>query len=92
MEHNGHARQKRNTYFVAHVQHDDKHEGEELGKEANNAHVAGLNVTEYQQDREDSGKERTREGESEQEREDNGRVLELEQECEQEGNEQLGLN
>ena len=31
-------------------------EGEELGKEANSAHVAGLNVTENQQDREDSGR------------------------------------
>ena len=32
-------------------------EGEELGKEANNAHVAGLNVTENQQNREDSGRD-----------------------------------
>ena len=34
-----------------------KHEGEELGKEANNTHVVGLNVTENQQDREYSSKE-----------------------------------
>ena len=32
-------------------------EGEELGKEGNNAHIVGLNVTENQQDREDSSRD-----------------------------------
>ena len=32
-------------------------EGEELRKEANSVHVAGLNVTENQQDREDSSRD-----------------------------------
>ena len=46
----------------------DKHEGEELRKEANSTHVAGLNVTENQQDREDSGKESSRRRERARER------------------------
>ena len=32
-------------------------EGEELGKEGNNAHITDLNVTENQQDREDSSRD-----------------------------------
>ena len=74
----GHAQRKKHVVelycFVAHAQQNATctrttklrdSEGEELGKEAENAHVAGLNVTENQQD---SGKER----------EDNGRALEPE--------------
>ena len=62
MEHNGHAWQKKHVVelycFVAHAQYYATciEEGEELGKEVNSAHVAGLNVTENQQDREDSGR------------------------------------
>ena len=71
-----------------------------LGKEVNNADVAGLNVTENQTSTEKTTARRAREGESEQEREDNGRALEpeprksfvLEERAEQESNEQLSLN
>ena len=54
MEHNGYVRGKEHMVelycFVAHAQHNAtiERQGEELGKEANNAHIAGLNVTEKQ--------------------------------------------
>ena len=67
----GHAQRKKHVVelycFVAHAQQNATctrttnlrdSEGEELGKEADNARVAGLNVTENQQYSEDSGKER----------------------------------
>ena len=72
MERNGHARRKKRVVelysFVAHAQHNatitsnldstKRPEGaESLGKNQNSAHVTGLNVTENQQDREDSGRD-----------------------------------
>ena len=54
---------ERNTWlscFVAHAQHNTARtidEGEELGKGGNITHVASLNVTENQQDREDSSRD-----------------------------------
>ena len=67
VEHNGYARRKKHVvelyYFVAHAQCNDKHEGAKIGEgilEANDVHVAGLNVIENQQDREDSGRESSR--------------------------------
>ena len=57
MEHNGHAQRKKHVVelycFVAHAQHNTSRtieEGEALGKKANSVHIAGLNVTENQQD------------------------------------------
>ena len=55
-DHNGHAQQKKHVVelycYVAHAQHIGSRtiEGEALGKEANNACIAGLNVIENQQD------------------------------------------
>ena len=44
--------------FIAHAQHNASRTIEEaLGREANSVHIAGLNVTENQQDREDSGRD-----------------------------------
>ena len=67
VEHNGHARRKEHMVelycFVVHAQCNDKHEGEKIGEgipEVNDAHVAGLNVIENQQDREGSGMESSR--------------------------------
>ena len=63
MEHNEHARRKKHVVelycFVAHAQHDATRmiNTGEKNSGRNNVHVAGLNVTENQQD---SGKESSR--------------------------------
>ena len=62
--------------------------GEELGKEANNTHVAGLNVTVNQQD---SGKESLRRRELARERRQR-QGTRTRASRKQEGNEQLSLN
>ena len=71
-EQDGHARRKKHVVelycFVAHAQHNASRtiEGEALGKEADSAHIAGLNVTgnqhARQQDREDSSRDLEAEG------------------------------
>ena len=62
--------------FVAHAQHNASRtiEGEALRKEANSAHFADLNMTENQQDREDS----SRDMETERQEGSNSRALEPE--------------
>ena len=81
MEHNGHARRKKPwslctvSLRVLNIANTSRTiEGEELGKEANSAHIAGLNMTETWQDGEDSSRDMETEGREG----SNGRALEPE--------------